>query len=185
MEHRLKPVAPPAGRRQTMVEKRKDGNGGSLLALRLAYYGEVAVALVDYVTRALDRHWFFAAGASQFILAVVGLALVVAGLVLRIAAGRALGKWWSLRAEIREGQPLVRTGVYRVTRHPAYLGMLIVCLGIPIAFQSIWAAVVMALGVWPALAHRINVEERLLENHFGEEYREYAKHTSRLIPWVL
>jgi protein-S-isoprenylcysteine O-methyltransferase len=62
--------------------------------------------------------------------------------------------------------------------------MALVCLGLPVAFQSIWAAVVMALGVWPALAHRIAVEERLLAAHFGDEYREYARRTPRLIPWV-
>ncbi|HUT73366.1 MAG TPA: isoprenylcysteine carboxylmethyltransferase family protein [Armatimonadota bacterium] len=165
-----------------MVEKRKDGNGGSLLALRLAYYGEVVVALIEYAARGLERRWFFVAGANQFALAVTGLVLVIGGLSLRIAAGRTLGRWWSLRAEIREGQPLVRTGVYRVIRHPAYLGMLIVCLGIPLAFQSIWAAVVMVLGMWPTIAHRITIEERLLEQHFGEDYRAYARRTARLIP---
>jgi len=60
--------------------------------------------------------------------------------------------------------------------------MLIVCLGIPLAFQSIWAAVVMVLGMWPTIAHRITIEERLLEQHFGEDYRAYARRTARLIP---
>ncbi len=164
-----------------MAEARRDSGRGSLVALRLAFYGEVAVVLVDHVTRG---QWFLAASLAQFVLALAGLVLVVAGLVVRIAAGRALGKWWSLRAEIKDGQPLVQSGPYRVVRHPAYLGMALVCLGLPIAFQSIWAAVVMALGIWPALAHRISIEERLLEAHFGDEYRQYARRTPRLIPWV-
>ena len=159
-----------------MAKKPESADRGSLIALRVAYYGEVAVALLAVVDRGLVRPHFLSAG--------VGLALMAAGLALRIAAGKALGRWWSLRAQITEGQPLVQTGPYRFVRHPAYLGMLMVCLGIPIAFRSIWAAVVMALGVWPAVAQRIYVEERLLQSHFGDEYREYAKRTRRLIPWL-
>lgn len=162
----------------------RNSDRGSLTALRLAYYGEVAVALIDYSVRAHNRHFYFVAGISQLTLAFIGLILVIGGLCLRFAAGRALGKWWALRAQIKQGQPLVQTGPYRRIRHPAYLSMLIVCLGIPIAFQSIWAAVVMALGIWPALAHRVSVEERLLEHHFGDEYREYARRTARLIPGI-
>lgn len=167
-----------------MAEHDPDTDRGSLLALRLAYYGEVVVALIEYAARGMERRWFFVAGVNQFALAVTGLVLVIGGLSLRIAAGRTLGRWWSLRAEIREGQPLVQTGPYRRVRHPAYLGMLIVCLGIPLAFQSIWAAVVMVVGMWPAIAHRITIEERLLEQHFGEDYRAYARRTARLIPWI-
>jgi protein-S-isoprenylcysteine O-methyltransferase Ste14 len=63
--------------------------------------------------------------------------------------------------------------------------MLMVCLGIPIAFRSVWAAVVMALGVWPAVFHRVQVEEQLLRSHFGDQYDAYARRTRRLVPWVL
>lgn len=165
-----------------MSEKRHDTDRGSLLALRLAYYGEVVVALAEYVARAGSVRQLAIATWTQFVLAVCGLVLLIGGLALRIAAGRALGKWFLLRVEIREGQPLVQTGVYRFVRHPAYLGTLIVCLGIPLALSSIWAAVVMVLGVWPAVAHRIRVEDTLLEQHFGDEYRAYARRTARLIP---
>jgi protein-S-isoprenylcysteine O-methyltransferase Ste14 len=157
-----------------MAEKPERSDRGSLLPLRLAYYGEVAVALLALLDPRFFRPHFSSLG--------IGLALMVAGVVVRIIGGTALGKWWSLRAEIREGQPLVQTGPYRFVRHPAYLGTLMVCLGIPIAFRSIWAAVVMALGVWPAVTYRVRVEERLLEAHFGDEYRAYARRTARLIP---
>lgn len=154
-----------------MGDKSDDTHRGSLLALRLAYYGQIVVALLDH-------------GLAQprIVLAVAGLVLIIGGLALRIAAGKALGKWWSLRAEIKEGQPLVQGGPYRFLRHPSYLGMLLVCLGIPIAFQSIWAAVVMALGVWPAVVHRMRIEDLLLERHFGDEYRAYTRRTASLIP---
>jgi protein-S-isoprenylcysteine O-methyltransferase Ste14 len=157
-----------------MTDKPESGDRGSLIALRVAYYGEVAVALIA----AFDR------GLEPSLSAGIGLALMIGGIVIRMAAGKALGKWWSLRAEVQEGHALVQTGPYRFVRHPAYLGTLLVCLGIPIACRSIWAAVVMALGVWPAVANRVQVEERLLESHFGDEYRAYARRTARLIPGI-
>jgi len=164
---------------KTMTEKPANSDRGSLLPLRLAYYAEVIVALL----RLLDPHFFRPAPTTAVVI-VIGIVLMVVGLVVRVQAYRALGKCWSLRVQIKEGQPLVRTGPYRFVRHPAYLGMLLVCLGIPIAFRSIWAAVVMAAGMWPAVAYRIRIEERLLEAHFGDEYRAYAQRTARLIPRV-
>jgi protein-S-isoprenylcysteine O-methyltransferase Ste14 len=160
-----------------MAENLTGSDRGSLLALRLAYYGEVVAALIPLASRGFPR--------PEPALAAVGLLLMIVGMVLRIAAGRALGKWWSLRAEIQDGHALVQTGPYRFIRHPAYLGMLIVCLGLPIAFQSVWAAVVMAVAVWPAVGYRVQVEDALLERHFGDEYREYAQRTPRLIPGLL
>lgn len=157
---------------------------GSLIALRLAYYAEVVAALTDFFWRGYARQWFFPVSYTEFARVICGLAVMIAGVVLRVAAGRALGPWWSLRAQIKEGQTLVTTGPYRWARHPSYLAMLLVCVGIPIAFGSIWAAVVMAVGIWPALIHRVAVEERLLTAHFGDEYRAYAQRTARLIPRV-
>jgi protein-S-isoprenylcysteine O-methyltransferase Ste14 len=160
-----------------MAEKTNTTDRGSLTALRIAFYGEAVVALLAGVAQRKQL--------PDPALFIVGLALMVAGLAIRIAAGRALGKWWSLRVEIKQGQALVQTGPYRLIRHPAYLGMLMVCLGIPIAFRSVWAAVVMALGVWPAVFHRVQVEEQLLRSHFGDQYDAYARRTRRLVPWVL
>jgi len=158
-----------------MTDKPKSGDRGSLIALRVAFYGEAVVALIAAFDRGIE---------PPRISTGIGLALMIGGIWLRVAAGKALGKWWSLRTEIQEGHALVQTGPYRFVRHPAYLGTLMVCLGIPIAFRSIWAAVIMALGVWPAVANRIQGEERLLERHFGDEYRAYASRTARLIPGV-
>jgi len=167
-----------------MTENPTGSDRGSLLALRLAYYGEVIAALAPLFGPGFPRldRWF---PRLDPMLAGVGLLLIMVGMALRIAAGRALGKWWSLRVEIQPEHALVQTGPYRFVRHPAYLGMLIVCLGLPIAFQSVWAAVLMALAVWPAVGYRVQVEDALLERHFGDEYRKYARRTPRLIPGLL
>ena len=86
---------------------------------------------------------------------------------------------------IAPGHRLVRRGLYRRIRNPSYLGLSMVYLGAVMIFQSGCGLVIFLLGLLPVLAYRIHLEEGLLERTFGEEYREYARRTKRLIPYVL
>jgi protein-S-isoprenylcysteine O-methyltransferase Ste14 len=113
----------------------------------------------------------------------IGLVMVIAGLVIRFVAMATLGKNFSGLLRIREGHNLVRTGIYRWVRHPAYLGAILIFLGIPVIVSSILGFLVMFLLV-PYLLHRIKLEERMLIGWFGAEYEEYMKHSKRLIPFV-
>lgn len=74
-------------------------------------------------------------------------------------------------------------GVYRIIRHPSYLGLLVSMLGWALAFRSGVGVLLIALIVPPLLA-RIRAEERLLHKEFGAEYIAYCTRTSRLIPGV-
>jgi len=147
---------------------------GSLLALRIAFYGGLAICIVEAVGSPLDLP-----------LSVVGLALILVGGVLRYLAGAWLGDLWSERLRIAPDHRLVRRGLYRRIRNPSYLGLSLVFLGAVITFQSGCGLVVFLLGFAPALAYRIRLEEDLLERNFGDDYRDYARRTKRLIPYVL
>jgi protein-S-isoprenylcysteine O-methyltransferase Ste14 len=84
---------------------------------------------------------------------------------------------------IREGHTLTKKGIYHWIRHPAYLGAIILFLGIPVMLSSILGFLVMLLLV-PYLLHRIKLEERMLIERFGAEYEEYMRQSKRLIPFV-
>jgi protein-S-isoprenylcysteine O-methyltransferase Ste14 len=71
--------------------------------------------------------------------------------------------------------------VYRVIRHPSYLGLVVNSLGWALAFRSGVGVVLKALLIPPLLA-RIHAEERLLRAQFGGEYDAYCSRTSRLLP---
>lgn len=83
-----------------------------------------------------------------------------------------------------ESHKIIETGVYRMIRHPAYLGYLASLLGIGFILGN-WVGL-MALVVLPLLGilYRIHVEERVLLDHFGAAYEEYAKRTKRLLPGI-
>jgi len=114
----------------------------------------------------------------------VGLTFLVAGVAVRWRAVYTLGKFFTGTVLIRSDHRLVRAGLYRHVRHPAYTGALLAHLGLGLSFSN-WCT--LALSVVPysvAAAYRIRVEERALREAFGEEYADYARRTRRLIPGV-
>lgn len=113
----------------------------------------------------------------------LGIALFAAGGALRIWPVFVLGHRFSGLVAIQPGHSLVTRGVYRVIRHPSYLGLLVSSLGWGLAFRSGVGIVLTALLI-PVLVARMNAEERLLHANFGDEYDAYRARTSRLIPGV-
>ena len=111
----------------------------------------------------------------------VGVALYSAGGALRLWPVFVLGKRFSGLVAIQQGHTLVTTGIYRVIRHPSYLGLLINMVGWSLAFRSGVGLLLTALVIAPLIA-RINAEERLLQSHFGAEYDAFRSRTWRLIP---
>jgi protein-S-isoprenylcysteine O-methyltransferase Ste14 len=85
---------------------------------------------------------------------------------------------------IEPGQRLVRSGPYRVLRHPSYAGILLAVAGLGLAFGSWVSAVAALLIVFVGLLPRIRVEERALAQAFGAEYADYESSTARLLPYV-
>ncbi len=112
-----------------------------------------------------------------------GVALFALGGVLRIAPAFVLGERFSGLAAIQPGHQLVTGGLYRVIRHPSYLGLLVNSLGWGLAFRSSVGVVLTALLIPPLIA-RIRAEEALLGERFGAEYAAYRARTWRLIPGI-
>jgi protein-S-isoprenylcysteine O-methyltransferase Ste14 len=115
----------------------------------------------------------------------VGTVLILASVVLRTASVAQLGGSYSVNLGVRAGQPLVTTGLYRLIRHPGYLAIIISFVGLGLSFAH-WLATSLCLLLPPAvLAWRMGLEERMLEQAYGEEYRSWARRTRRLIPCLL
>jgi protein-S-isoprenylcysteine O-methyltransferase Ste14 len=113
----------------------------------------------------------------------LGVALFTLGGALRIYPVFVLGRRFSGLVAIQPGHTLVTSGIYRVIRHPSYLGLVINSLGWALAFRSGVGVLLTALIVPPLLA-RIRAEEALLRSQFGSEYDAYCRRTSRLLPGI-
>jgi protein-S-isoprenylcysteine O-methyltransferase Ste14 len=76
----------------------------------------------------------------------------------------------------------VNTGLYRLVRHPIYLGYLITHVGFLIANPTIWNAMTL-LGADVALLIRAVCEEQTLAK--DSAYQEYQEHVRwRVVPGV-
>ncbi|WP_319457211.1 MULTISPECIES: isoprenylcysteine carboxylmethyltransferase family protein [unclassified Mycobacterium] len=147
---------------------------------RIIISATVLMVVVLLVVSALDHRF----GWSSVPLPVVwiGNVLVAVGLVLAQLVV-IQNSYASANITVEADQPLVSTGLYGLVRHPMYVGALIMMFGTPLALDSLWGMIPMALGV-PVLAARIVDEEKLLTEQLGG-YREYTTHVrSRLIPYV-
>ena len=82
------------------------------------------------------------------------------------------------------GETLVTGGPYRTVRHPVYLAMLVMCIGLAIAVRSLLGLALTVLGFLPAAVHRARLEERALEAKHGDEWRAYRDRTRFLIPGI-
>lgn len=120
-----------------------------------------------------------------FWLQIAGLVLVLAGLVLHFWARSHIRGLYSGHVEVRSDARLVRSGPYRVIRHPGYMGFLLMTLGVALGYSSwIGLAAILVL-LLPGFAYRIKVEEVMLMEQFGEEFKQYTRETrKRLIPGI-
>ena len=110
-----------------------------------------------------------------------GVALSAVGLFMRVAAMRQLGARFSPLLAVQREHTLETTGWYAVVRHPGYLGALLANTGVAITFGSA-VALPFALVMVLVQADRVRREERLLEGHFGDAWRAYARRTGALFP---
>ena len=138
------------------------------------------IGLLDaYLPAYTDRKEFWTLDGDA--ICWLGVVLFAAGGALRIWPVFVLGHRFSGLVAIQPGHTLVTTGLYRLVRHPSYLGLLVNSLGWALAFRSGVGVLLTALLI-PPLVARIRAEERLLRSHFGGEYEVYRSRTSRLIP---
>lgn len=76
---------------------------------------------------------------------------------------------------------LVTSGVYRFSRNPMYLAMLLILLGGFIKFGEPTGLVIPIFYLWYMNRFQIQSEEEMMEEKFGEEFREYKKSVRRWI----
>jgi protein-S-isoprenylcysteine O-methyltransferase Ste14 len=113
----------------------------------------------------------------------VGVLIFMGGaIVLFATSSRALGKNWSVVARTLNDHELVRSGPYAYVRHPIYLGMLLFLLGLAVAVGHLVQLAIAVPVFLTGTMIRTRIEDRLLEDRFGDSFRDYARATPALIP---
>lgn len=112
-----------------------------------------------------------------------GICLVCVGTTLRVHARITLGRYFLHGLRTVEGHQLVRRGVYHYVRHPSYLGIIVIYVGTPLLFHSFYGLLLM-LPLIPLIVYRIRIEEAMLVETFGDEYKEYMRTSKKLLPYL-
>jgi protein-S-isoprenylcysteine O-methyltransferase Ste14 len=115
---------------------------------------------------------------------IAGLVLLLAAVALRIWARAHIRDMYSGHVEVQVEHRLVQSGPYRFVRHPGYTGFLLMTLGVAIGYSSLIGLAAVPVLLLPGLAYRMTVEERLLAEQFGDDYRTYIRKSKKLIPGI-
>jgi len=110
-----------------------------------------------------------------------GILIIVAGIVLCYQARSLFLKNHTTLSPYESPSSLLKSGPFRISRNPVYLGMALiltgasVCMGSGVSFLSP-VLFLASMEIW-----FIPREERMMEMVFGEEYREY---TRKVRKWI-
>jgi protein-S-isoprenylcysteine O-methyltransferase Ste14 len=113
----------------------------------------------------------------------IGLAVLVAGLLVTVWARRHLGRNWSGTITVKEEHSLVRGGPYRYVRHPIYSGLILALIGTVIGIGD-WRALIGAALIAVSFAIKLSFEERMLAPVFGEQLVRYRAEVPALFPHI-
>jgi protein-S-isoprenylcysteine O-methyltransferase Ste14 len=142
------------------------------------FVGMMGIPFVYILTTWLD---VFAFPVPE-VIRLFGVVFNIAGLVFLVWIHRALGQHWSMMLKLGEEHKLVTTGPYARIRHPMYTFFYILVISTALISANLFVGV-FGIAAWTLLyVVRINDEEAMLLEEFGDEYKEYMERTGRLLP---
>jgi protein-S-isoprenylcysteine O-methyltransferase Ste14 len=108
---------------------------------------------------------------------LLGLGAAVAAL------GEAVRIWAA--GHLEKSREVTSSGPYRFSRHPLYLGSVLIGTGVAIASASLWVAVIAAAYLGSTITAAIRAEEAHLREKFGDAYDAYAARRAPPVtrPW--
>ncbi|MFX1475397.1 MAG: isoprenylcysteine carboxylmethyltransferase family protein [Promethearchaeota archaeon] len=113
----------------------------------------------------------------------IGVAMAIITFPFLIWVGRTLGKHVTGQLELREDHQLITTGPYSRIRHPLYLVYLVFNV-VTTLIAANWVFFFVIVAGLLLLYPRINAEESMLIEEFGEQYRVYMLRAGMLFPRI-
>lgn len=143
---------------------------GSMTAFFLVYYLVLSkgTSALGIESRSLALLW-------------TGSLMVLAGAGVNIWGRVLLKRNWANHIKIYDDHTLVRSGVYRVVRHPLYASIMLMLLGGAVMYRNIICGVLTVFIFIPFMTLRAKQEEELLLKRFPD-YTEYRNQTGMFVP---
>jgi protein-S-isoprenylcysteine O-methyltransferase Ste14 len=114
----------------------------------------------------------------------IGSIIALTGLIIRVTSILQLKQHFTYTVTKIENHELIETGLYKIIRHPGYLGQIIIFMGIATCLSNWLSILLMVIPVLLGYHNRINVEEKFMAEQLGQKYLDYRNRTKRLIPAI-
>jgi len=113
----------------------------------------------------------------------LGLSISLVGVFIGLTAIQHHQKGnFNIRPDIKENCILITHGIYKYIRHPMYLSVLTMMLGVLVLYPS-WKQLFLYILLIITLLVKLRYEESLWVCH-NQEYQHYKKQTKQLIPFI-
>jgi protein-S-isoprenylcysteine O-methyltransferase len=156
----------------------KDSGSMKVLLAGTGVASVIAYPLAFVEALSFPRTWHFP-------LFIAGVLMMFLGSVLRRYCWRTLGEYFTGDVRARADQPVIRSGPYRLVRHPSYTAGMMMYIGIGLALGSWFSLALLTIATIATYTYRVAVEERALLETIGEPYGVYMKERKRFIPYVV
>ena len=118
----------------------------------------------------LERSWIRSAG----------VILLNASFVWTVLAQSQMGESWRIGVDSAQKTKLVKTGVFRISRNPIFLGMMVTLLGLFLVISNAITLLILVLGI-VVINVQVRLEEEYLRTTHGAEYTAYMQRVGRWI----
>ncbi|HEY9124659.1 MAG TPA: isoprenylcysteine carboxylmethyltransferase family protein [Bacteroidales bacterium] len=166
-----------------LIERSKLGEGIKswdkwLLALSAMVY------LIMIIIAGLDSGRFLWTKSFNWFISAIGVAILATGQSIFLTARNQNNFFSSMvRIQKERGHTVCDKGLYKIIRHPGYLGMAVSLFAVPIITTSFWCILPTTIAVILLLI-RTSLEDKTLKAEL-DGYAEYSKHTRyKLIPLI-
>ena len=124
----------------------------------------------------MNRHIYFISPGADNVLDFLGMIVILKGVLLR------MGARGHKKAHSREGDRLVETGPYVLTRNPMYLGSFLIGVGFALVVWPWWSWPIFAAFFYMRFIVQILQEEKHLARLFPNDFTAYCQRAPRLLP---
>ena len=142
------------------------------MTLKLSTYVLPIIQLISIL-------WYI--GTAHIALRIIGCAITAVGVLAFIMSVNQMKDNWRAGVQREDKTNLVTTGIYSISRNPAFLGFDLMYIGILFTFFNWYLCFATSFVLVFFHLQIVNVEEEFLIEAFGEEYVQYKKKVCRYL----
>ncbi len=121
--------------------------------------------------------------AENHTLRLIGLIVYIVFSWIQIWAYKSLGENYSQEIVIFKNHKLISNGAFKTIRHPQYISQILLDLGAGFAVMS-YLILPLAILQIPFIIMRASMEDKLLQKHFGDDFKTYKSKSGFMIPFL-